>query len=381
MKGEKLQKRKIIFLWSLLLLLLFPVSVNAAEQEEAFLEDLELQEMQEAVNELLGEDTFSLEGALGEIAKGEKSLSKDQIVGLLKEFLLSRLIWDKEIYVQIILLVVVAALFSNFTEVFGNGQTGEISFYLVYMLLAAILIHSFGTASQEVSGKLQELIVFMKALMPSYFLAVTASSGSATAMVFYEMVMGAAYVVQALLLKAVIPGIHAYVLIQIVNFLHREELLSRMAELLQTIVEWTLKTCTAAMIGMQLVQNMITPAVDSLKRDVIGKTAAAIPGVGNAIDGVTEVALATAVLIRNSLGVLGILILLLIGLPPILRLGIMTLLYKFLAAFLQPVSDKRMSGCLSAVGEGCRLLLKVLLMVELLLLITIAILAVSFIGN
>ena len=253
MKGEKLQKRKIIFLWSLLLLLLFPVSVNAAEQEEAFLEDLELQQMQEAVNELLGEDTFSLEGALGEIAKGEKSLSKDQIVGLLKEFLLSRLIWDKEIYAQIILLVVVAALFSNFTEVFGNGQTGEISFYLVYMLLAAILIHSFGTASQEVSGKLQELVVFMKALMPSYFLAVTAASGSATAMVFYEMVMGAAYVVQVLLLKAVIPGIHAYVLIQIVNFLHREELLSRMAELLQTIVEWTLKTCTAAMIGMQLV--------------------------------------------------------------------------------------------------------------------------------
>ena len=76
MKGEKLQKRKIIFLWSLLLLLLFPVSVNAAEQEEAFLEDLELQEMQEAVNELLGEDTFSLEKALGELARGEKSLSK-----------------------------------------------------------------------------------------------------------------------------------------------------------------------------------------------------------------------------------------------------------------------------------------------------------------
>ena len=127
--------------------------------------------------------------------------------------------------------------------------------------------------------------------------------------------------VQVILLKAVIPGIHAYVLIQIVNFLHREELLSRMAELLQTIVEWTLKTCTAAMN-----RDAVGAKYDysgsrfPLKRDVIGKTAAAIPGVGNAIDGVTEVALATAVLIRNSLGVLGILILLLIGLPPIIRL-------------------------------------------------------------
>ena len=150
MKGQKLQKRKVLLFW--ILLFLFPVSVNAAEQEEAFLEDLELQQMQEAVNELLGEETFSLEKALGELARGEKSLSKGQAAELLKEFLLSHLVWDREIYVQIILLVVVAALFSNFTEVFGNGQTGEISFYLVYMLLAAILIHSFGTASQEVSG-------------------------------------------------------------------------------------------------------------------------------------------------------------------------------------------------------------------------------------
>lgn len=110
-----------------------------------------------------------------------------------------------------------------------------------------------------------------------------------------------------------------------------------------------------------------------------GKTAAAIPGVGNAINGVTEVALGTAVLIRNGLGVMGILILIILGLPPVVKLGMNTLLYKFLAAIVQPVSDNRMVGCLSTVGDGCRLLLRVLLMVELLLLITIAILSVSFI--
>ena len=153
----------------------FPISVKAAEQEEVLLEDLELQQMQEAVNELLGEETFSLEKALGEILSGEKSFSKGQIVRFLKEFLLSQFVWDRETYVHIILLVIVAALFSNFTEVFGNGQTGEISFYLVYMLLAAILIHSFRhSQSGRFPRKLEELLLFMKALMPSYFLAVTA---------------------------------------------------------------------------------------------------------------------------------------------------------------------------------------------------------------
>ena len=187
----------------------------------------------------------------------------------------------------------------------------------------------------------------MKALMPSYFLAVTAAGGVASAMIFYNMVLAVIYVIQVILLKLVVPGIHLFVLFQLVNYLHKEDILSKIAagDFFKTILEWTLHTCVAVLVGMQVIQNMISPAVDSLKRDVIGKTATAIPSVGNAIDGVTEVALGTAVLIRNCIGVVGILVLLLLGLPPIIRLGVTTLIYKLLAAVVQPVADKRMTGC------------------------------------
>ena len=217
--------------------------------------------------------------------------------------------------------------------------------------------------------------------MPSYFLAVTAASGAGTAMIFYEAVLAVIFLIQVIFLKAVLPAIQAYVIIQLINFLHKEDFLSKLADLLETILEWTLKTITALVIGMELIQNMISPALDSLKRDALGKTAAAIPGIGNVIDGAAEVALGTAVLIRNCLGVTGILILLILGLPPVIRLALSALIYKLFAALLQPVSDRRMIGCLSAMGEGCRLLLKVLVTVELLFLITIAILSVSFISH
>lgn len=395
MKRTNRQKIRRGCLFAVILWIMFPGNASAAvpkqqeqetieEQEDAgekLLENLELQQMQEAINELLGEQTFHLQDFLEGILRGEQEVSKKQAVSFIKELLLSTLVMDRQALSQVFLLVLAAALFVNFTEVFGNGQTGEVSFYIVYMMLSVILIHSFSGISQGIAEKLEELILFMKALMPSYFLAVTASSGSATAMVFYEMVMGVIYLIQVVLLKFVIPGIHVYVLLEMINYLHKEEVLSHMAELMQTILEWTLKTCTGVMIGMQLVQNMISPALDSLKRNMIGKTAAAIPGVGNVINGVTEVALGTAVLIRNSLGVIGILVLLILGLPPVVKIGFTTLVYKFLAALVQPVSDKRMVGCLFTVGEGCRLLMKVLLMTELLFMITIAILTVSFVGN
>nr|WP_297873860.1 stage III sporulation protein AE [uncultured Blautia sp.] len=377
-------------LCAVLLCLMFSINTEAAaqdetesqeEQTEKMLENMEMQQMQEAVNELLGENTFHVQEFLKELMKGEQGVSKKQAVLFIKEQLLSALVMDRQTFVQVLLLVLVAALFSNFTEVFGNNQTAEVSFYIVYMLLSAILLHSFQMISQGISEKLQDLMVFMKALMPSYFLAVTAASGSATAMVFYEMVMVVIYLIQVVLLRLVLPGIHGYVLLEMINYLHKEDFLSHMAELMQTVLGWTLKTCTGITIGMQLVQNMISPAVDSLKRNVVGKTAAAIPGIGNAINGVTETALATAVLIRNSLGVMGILLLLLLGLPPVIKLGFTALIYKLLAALVQPVSDKRLVGCLSTIGEGCGLLLKVLLTAEFLFMITIAVLTVSFVGN
>ena len=351
------------------------------ESQEALLEGLELGEMQEAVNELLGEETFSVREALERILAGEEVFSIDFLLETGKNFIYDHLLADRAVLFQVVLLVLLAALFANFTNVFSGSQAGEASFYLVYMLLLALLIHSFRSLSAGLSGSLEDLTAFMQALMPSYFLAVTAASGAATAMVFYEMVLGVIFLIQTLLLKAVIPGIQAYVVIQLINYLHKEDFLSKLAELLKTVLEWSLKTITAVVIGMELIQNMISPALDSLKRDALGKTAAAIPGIGNVIDGATEVALGTAVLIRNCLGATGILVLVILGLPPVIKLAGTVLAYKLLAALFQPVSDKRMTGCLWAMGEGCRLLLKVLLTVELLLLITIAVLAVSFISH
>lgn len=351
------------------------------ETRQKLMEDMELGQMQDAVNQILKEDSFSIEEILNQILKGESLFQKETMSKWFKNIVKAQLQREQKAMFQVVLLVLLAAVFSNFTAVFGDGKTGETSFYITYMLLLALLIKSFGSMGVELKELLENFILFLKALMPSYFLAVTASSGSATAMSFYEAVLLLIYVIQVVFLKGIVPAIYVLALVELVNYLHSEDFLSKMAELLQTLIEWSLKSCMAVVLGMQLIQNMIGPAMDSLKRDIIGKTAASIPGIGNAINGVTEVALGTAVIIRNGIGVVGIIILVCIGIRPVIRLALLAFLYKLLAAVVQPVSDKRMTGALSTIGNGYVLFLKVLLCMELLIFITIAILSISFIGK
>ena len=351
------------------------------ETRQKLMEDMELGQMQDAVNQILKEDSFSIEEILNQILKGETLFQKETMSKWFKNIVKAQLQREQKAMFQVVLLVLIAAVFSNFTAVFGDGKTGETSFYITYMLLLALLIKSFGSMGVELKELLENFILFLKALMPSYFLAVTASSGSATAMIFYEAVLFLIYVIQVVFLKGIVPAIYVLALVELVNYLHSEDFLSKMAELLQTLIEWSLKSCMAVVLGMQLIQNMIGPAMDSLKRDIIGKTAASIPGIGNAINGVTEVALGTAVIIRNGIGVVGIIILVCIGIRPVIRLALLAFLYKLLAAVTQPVSDKRMTGALSTIGNGYVLFLKILLCMELLIFITIAILSISFIGK
>lgn len=351
---------------------------KSSDIEDSMMEDMDLDQVQDAITELLGEDSFDLSSAMERLMSGEDAFSKENFRDIIQHVLLTSFAMEKETMIHVLLLVLLAALFTNFSNVFENGQIGEISFYMIYMLLLAVLIHSFGALSSQVHETLTALTTFMKALAPAYFLAITVSTGAGTAMMFYEMVLILIYLVQVLLLTAVLPGINVYVLLALVNYLHSEDFLSKMAELMRTLIEWTLRTCLTVVVGLQVVQNMVTPAIDSLKRTFVGKTASAIPGIGNAVDAVTEVVLGTSVLVRNSLGVVAILVLIFLGLSPLIKMGFTTLLYKFLAALTQPISDKRMVGCLSTIGDGCTLLLKVLVTVEVLFMITIAILATSF---
>ena len=130
----------------------------------------------------------------------------------------------------------------------------------------------------------------------------------------------------------------------------------------------------AAVTGLQILRNMLGPALDSLHRSAIGKTAGAIPGIGNVINATTEILLASAVLIRNCLGVAVLLILLWGCLMPVVRMAVRTLMFKMLGAFCQPVADERIVGCLSTIADGYGMYLRMILGTMVMFLLSVAVL-------
>ncbi|MDO5135845.1 MAG: stage III sporulation protein AE [Eubacteriales bacterium] len=378
-------KRLVLLFAGLLLgLLLSPAgTVYAGEEplESELLGEMDLTGVQALLDEILEEDSFSFRDAVKGLMEGREIFSKEAVGGFLQALFFDRVQRERDDFFRILLLILAAALFSSFSAAFEDGQLGEISFFMVYLLLFTMLMNTFGELSASLEEKLGWMTELMKGLTPAYFMAVAASAGAATAAVFYQGILLLVWLIQWILLTFLLPAVNLCVLLRLINHLSREDMLSKMAELLETGIGWGLKSLLGLVAGLQIVKGLVAPVMDSLKRTALGKTAGAIPGVGNAVNLVTELVVTSAVLVRNSLGAVSLFALAVMGLEPLLHYGLLSLSYRFLGALAQPVSDKRLVGCLSTMGEGCAMLLRILLTGEVLCMLTFVILASSLGGG
>ncbi|MDY5022604.1 MAG: stage III sporulation protein AE [Blautia sp.] len=362
-----------------------PGSENAGniknQTAEELLEEIDFTKIQNMMDDMLGQNSFSLTDAIKRLMSGEEILSGETVREYLRGLFFNRLEQEKSFFLKILLCVFMAAVFSNFAGLFENGQIGDMSFYMVYLLLFMLLMNAFSALTASLTRLILWLASFMKLLSPAFFLALAASVGITTASVFQEGLLLLVWLLQWILGSVLVPAASLYVLFRMVNHLSKEEMLGKMADLMENLICWGTRTIMGTVLGLQVVRSLVAPVMDSLKRGVLGKTAGSIPGIGNAVNAVTELVITSAVLVRNSLGVAFVVVFVLVGLEPVIRYGIFCLGMRLLAAMAEPVSDKRIVGCLSAMGEGCAVLLRIFLTAEVLCILVFLIIMVNFGGS
>ena len=349
------------------------VQISDKTQNMELLESMDFTDIDRMMEDLFPQERMEFADAVRQIMMGNTDVGRDAIKEMLRERILGAWEVNRKSILYLILLAIASAVFIGFSDIFQTRQVSQISFYMIYLLVMGICLASFQAASEWMANGVHTLTGFMKVLYPVYFAAVTVAKGSISSLAFYHLAIILIVVIEELLLHLIVPGIHMYVIIRVMNSLQSEDYLSKFAELLETAIGWGLKTLMGGMIGLNVIQGMLGPAIDTVKRSAVTRGMEMVPGVGDLLGGTAEVALGTAVLIKNSIGIVGMFLCLVLCLAPLLQLAVITLGYKLAAALVQPVSDKRIIECISGVGEGCKMLMNCIFVTGILFLVTVAI--------
>lgn len=374
--------RKKILILTFILWFCIPNCVCASDtapdsdevQEELF-SQFDFGEIDSFLKEQFPDEKMGFLDMIKQLISGEMEFSIETIIDIISSQFFYEFKNTKSSIVNILAIVIIAAVFHNFSGVFKENQVSEIGFFVLYMLLITVCLNSFqGLMASAVLG-LDNLLDFLQLLGPIYFLAVAIATGSATSIAFYQMILILISIVELLIQGVLIPLVQVYMIVRIINDLSPEAYLSKFGDLLRTIIIWGLRTLLGGVIGINLIQGMLNPAIDSVKRSVLTRGGEAIPIIGDVIGGATEVVLGTAVLIRNGIGVAGAIICIVICMSPVIQMAVVTLMYKLTAALVQPISDKRIVGCISSMADGTEILLRILFTSGMLFLLTIAMVA------
>lgn len=383
-KEQAVEKIKV-FLWIIFLCagMAGGQTVPGAEVqvETALMDELDLSDAQKSLDELLGKDNFSLKQAVLKLMKGEMPWNLDTLKELAVEAFLGEIDHYRKTAVYLLAIIIASSVFSNFITAFDKGQIADISYYTMYLLMITLLMKVFSSMSQIAQSAVSSVLTFMEAMLPVCIAALYLSSGSLTAAGFSQISLLAVAGVQWMLKSFLLPGVQIYVILLFINQLMKEDYLSKMADLIKTGILWCLKTVTAVLFGMQAIQCMMAPAVDQMKTSVVNKAVSAIPGLGGAYETVTQTVLGSAVILKNAVGVAGVVALVFLELVPVVKLACGVLLYRALGAVAQPVTDKRVSECIDSVADGGEILLKIVLYAGVLFMLSLAMITVMVRGG
>lgn len=396
-------KKHVLFIFCMEIILFFTVFDLKCKasfiEQEGFQEEKEEKELTEDItkelHQLWNENYMSqitgyLDDAYGktgvdtgklwqEIMKGNLKNGVKEFAGQAVENFLFEFSAGREIFMNILLLAVLSSLFTVVMDIVENKQVSHLGFYFLYLLLFIMLARVFQSIYTEASDMLRAMTDFVKILIPAYAAALGMSNGTATATVYYEGVLMVVWCVEEVLGRVMLPAIELYMLLSAMDGIWSGERMTGILQGLRRIIEFGLRSILWIVGSVGILQAMITPVIDSLQWNAAKKVAGMVPGVGNISEGISEIFVGSAILIRNGIGIFFTLVLLFLCLVPLVKIFAVALCLKFSSALGAVVNHSRLTACSDKVGEASLMLCKVLLtgMGLFLLCIAITVLAVN----
>lgn len=338
----------------------------------------------QALNEFLNEHMrikMDVSELISEIClNGLEALNKENITQLFFDTIFYEISIARPIFVKILLF---AILFSLINRLLVSRKTyvSNMGFLLIYTTLMVLLMQSFFLVRDIAMEGMNGILTFLQALIPTYTMAMVFTGNIVSGGVTYEIAFFFVYLMEFIMKHILSPMIHVFILVLFLNHLFEEDKLSKLAEFMEKVLGIILKTSFGAVIGLGVVQSLLTPMKDRIANNVMLSGVSSIPGIGGAIGSVGEIILSCGMLIKNSVGIVGLIFLFIIAVIPVVKIGCFWVMYHLLSIILQPVADIRLVECVSGVARGCDLYLKIIMYSMLLffVLISMVTMATSFV--
>lgn len=365
---KRIKGKIVLGLTIMLLLLIWNLAFDPllvwAEEGGLSIEELDFEGVDDIVTESGAEKLFqdqtqsqTVGELLAAVVSGEAAASWGDWAAAFGTSLWGSLQGYGSLMLQVMGLAMMSQCFSSLSNHFGENSAGEVGFLCVYGVMTLILMKSFQLVCQETQQTVEAVQKLSLYMMPA-MAAVAVAAGFPVSSVFQgEALTGGFSLILTLIQNIFLTGVLWITVLDVVNCIGKREMLSQMVSLGRTVLDKGIKVVSVLYLMLMGIVGAVAPAADRLLYKVSGTLLSSVPVVGSALSGAMETVMAGSLMVKNGIGAVGCIVLLVICLIPIAKLTAFWLAYRLMAAFLAPLADERVIRLLSALGRGTALML------------------------
>ncbi|MBQ8662879.1 MAG: stage III sporulation protein AE [Eubacterium sp.] len=224
------------------------------ESIDELLDSLDFSELDDFLESVETESPMSFGELVKTLIAENGQVDKKWFFSQIWSLLASELQESRPIFVQILIMCVAFAMLNNFAMVFKNSQIQKSCFFIFYLALITLLMKSYLVSSQLLVEVMDSLIGFMQALIPAFCMALSFTTAVSSAAVFYQIIIVVIYLIERILVYVIIPAIHIYVVLMMLNLLSEERLISGITDLLKKGITWVLRLMIGGITGINILQ-------------------------------------------------------------------------------------------------------------------------------
>jgi stage III sporulation protein AE len=361
-----------------------PDTPNANMIVDEQVEKLEINDIKnywdEVMTEYGGFLPESQKGSLLQFLSGEKELSFQEWMKAFLKFLFHELLANGKLLGTLILLTVFSMLLQLLQNAFNQSAVSKVAYALVYMVLIIIALNSFHVAIQYTNNAIQSMTNFILALIPLLLALMASSGGLASAAFFHPVIIFLMNTSGLLIQNIVLPLLFLSALLNIVSTLTDQYKVTQLAGLLRNISIGLLASFLTIFLGVISVQGASAAVTDGITiRTAKFITGNFIPVLGRMFTDATDTVISASILLKNTVGVIGVAILLLIAAFPAIKVLSLAFIYKFAASILQPLGGGPVIACLDIISKSVIYIFAALAIVSLMFFLSLTVIIAA--GN
>lgn len=387
-------KKRYWFGWVLILIIGFPLFAVAENEENtqivnevirSRLDQLQTEQVEDFWKQISQDYEKYLGGQNSKnifdwILSGDNDLSLKKVLGGLIKYFFDEVLYNGKLLGSIIVLTVFSMILQTLQTAFEQNQVSKVAYAIVFMVVIILAVNSFYVAVDSAKLAIGRMTDFMLALVPLMLTLMVTMGNVVSVSLFHPMIVFMIHIIGTFIYTVVFPLLFFSAVLSIVSSITDKYKVDQLAGLLRKIGVTLLGGLLAIFLGVISIQGATSAVTDGITlRTAKYITGNFVPVVGRTISEAADTVMSASLLVKNTVGLSGVIILLFICAFPALKILSLAFIYNFSAAIMQPLGNSPIIESLNTIGKTLIYIFAALATVGLMFFLAVTILVAA--GN